>query len=67
MRKTSKWRALAAALAAGTLFQVVQTGGCAQIGGELVLQSLNFCTILNCEGSTFFNFCDPIVLLLDCL
>ena len=67
MKKTSgKWWGLAAIGALGTLLQF-PTGGCANLGADFLLSSFDLCAVLNCQGGTFFNFCDPIVLFVDCL
>ncbi|MCG3125977.1 MAG: hypothetical protein CHACPFDD_00805 [Phycisphaerae bacterium] len=65
-RRTSKWLGMLAAFAAGTVCQIVPTG-CGNFAGQFALQAFDFCSVLNCEGSTFFNFCTPVVLLVDCL
>ena len=67
MRKTSKkWWGLAAIGTLGTLFQF-PTGGCPNLLADSFLTAFDFCSVLNCQGGTFFNFCDPIVLFVDCL
>ncbi len=67
MRGTLKRRLWAAALvcSAGLLFQALP-GGCAQYYGQLVLNSFDFCSVFNCTGGTFFNFCQPNSIFLDC-
>ncbi len=67
MRKTSKkWWGLAAIGTLGTLFQF-PTGGCTNLLADGFLTAFDFCSVLNCQGGTFFNFCDPIMLFVDCL
>lgn len=39
--------------------------GCADYGANLAVASFDFCTVLNCTGSTFVNLCDPPILV-DC-
>jgi hypothetical protein len=60
----TKLLGLAVLLGAGTLFQAVPTS-CLSYGTQLGLGVVNFCAILNCEGSAFFDLCDPPVLA-DC-
>ena len=67
MKTTSKkWWGLAAIGALGTLFQF-PTPGCAGVGADALFAAFDFCAVLNCQGGTFFNFCDPILLFVDCL
>jgi len=40
--------------------------GCAEYYTQSVLSSFNFCSVFNCEGGTFFNFCEPVALFADC-
>jgi len=56
--------ALLATVSAGTMFQL--NTGCNQLWTGVALSSINFCSILNCTGGTYFNFCSPTVLLVDC-
>lgn len=51
--------------AAGTLFQSAQSG-CANYFQNAALSGIDLCAILNCSGSTFFNFCTPVQILSDC-
>ncbi len=52
---------------AGTAFQLLtQPTGCAQYGVLVALQTLDICSVLNCTGGSFFNFCDPAVIFVDC-
>lgn len=58
---------LTVALGAGTLFQVYTPGGgCLQYGAQIGLTSFDFCAVLNCEPGSFFNFCSPVQLFVDC-
>jgi len=57
--------ALLAALSAGTVLQV-GTNGCAEYYVTAALSSFDFCSVFNCTGGSFFNFCDPVPLLADC-
>jgi hypothetical protein len=54
-----------AVLGSATLFQTTP-GGCARYGAVMGLYSIDFCSIVNCEGGTFFSFCEPVPLLVDC-
>ncbi len=69
MRKASKkWWMLLAACSAGTLFQTAGFGGgCMQYGAQFAAQAFNVCSVLNCDTGTFFNFCNPIMMFVDCL
>lgn len=62
-------RALAA-LAICAAATLLQTGlvpqGCAQFALQLGVGLFDACSVLNCTSGTFFNFCDPIRLLVDC-
>jgi hypothetical protein len=60
-----KLLAAVAVLGTATLFQVTP-GGCLRYGTDLGLNSIDFCSIVNCQGGTFFNFCEPVPLLVDC-
>lgn len=53
-----------AVLGSATVFQLFPTS-CAQLFTIYGLSSLNACAILNCESSTFFDICNP-PLLVDC-
>ncbi|HPM24852.1 MAG TPA: hypothetical protein PLP66_13165 [Phycisphaerae bacterium] len=50
---------------AGTLFQVIPNG-CANYLTQQALVGFDFCSVFNCTGGTFFNFCEPIALFMDC-
>ncbi|MFO0837811.1 MAG: hypothetical protein U1D55_04745 [Phycisphaerae bacterium] len=51
--------------AGGTLFQLLP-GSCYQLVANQAVVAFDFCGVLNCEGGAFFNFCEPIVLFVDC-
>lgn len=53
-------------LAGATLWQFGIVNGCQEVATSLALGSVNFCSLLNCSGGTFFNFCAPFVILIDC-
>lgn len=60
-----KLLATAALLGAATVFQATP-GGCARFAVVSGLTAIDFCSILNCQGGTFFDFCEPVPLLIDC-
>ena len=60
-----KLLATVAVLGTATLFQITP-GGCLRYSGALGLNAIDFCSIVNCQGGTFFNFCEPVPLLVDC-
>lgn len=64
-----KRRLLAALMivGAGTAFQTgLVPSGCPQFGAQLGAFMFDWCAVLNCSSGTFFNFCSPAPLLLDC-
>ena len=63
-RKKKLWAAILIC-GAGTVFQALPTS-CANYLTAEALSSFNFCAVLNCTGGTFFNFCEPVALLMDC-
>ncbi len=63
-RRRRFWTA-AAVLCAGTAFQYLPTG-CANYWTSLSLSSLDFCSVFNCEGGTFFDLCEPVAVFVDC-
>lgn len=65
-RTHRKMLALALALGAGTLFQAYPYNGCTQYYAYFAVSALDFCSVLNCTGGSFFNFCSPTQLLIDC-
>ncbi len=56
---------LGALCAGAALFQLFPTS-CAQFGLNQFATALDFCSVLNCSASTFFDFCSPIATLVDC-
>ncbi len=56
--------ALVAALGAGVTFQF--QNGCKDYYALGAVTAVDFCSILNCTGGSFFNFCAPVQLLVDC-
>ncbi len=44
------------------MFQAVGSG-CLQYYTYAALEGINFCSVLNCDSSTFFNLCSPVPLL----
>jgi hypothetical protein len=65
LRRSRKYWALAAVLTAGTAFQYLPTG-CANYYTALTVSAFDFCAVFNCEGGTFFNFCEPNAFFWDC-
>ncbi|MGE0481981.1 MAG: hypothetical protein AB7Q17_16085 [Phycisphaerae bacterium] len=56
-----------AAILGGTLLQVPFTpSGCYQYGTGVLASAFDFCSVVNCTGGAFFNFCDPVVVFVDC-
>jgi len=68
MRRGSRRRLLALLTAAslGTVFQVFLPGGCADYALATGLSAVDFCSVFNCTQGSFFNFCAPVRLLVDC-
>lgn len=60
-KKARIWVALAV-LSAGVTFQ----SGCLELWTVFGTSSLDFCSILNCEGGSFFDLCGTTPLLADC-
>ncbi len=63
--RRTRWIALLALASAGTAFQV-GANGCYEYYVNNALVAFDFCSVLNCTGGSFFNFCDPVPLLVDC-
>lgn len=61
--RRTRWLKLAAVVALGTAFQAA---GCARYFAEFSVQAVDVCSVVNCTGSTFFNFCEPFILFVDC-
>ncbi len=60
-----KLLAIAATLGTATVLQATP-GGCLRYGMFEAFTAVDFCAIVNCQGGTFFDFCEPIPILLDC-
>ena len=62
-----KRKLLAAVLAVGSgmVFQY-QPHGCIDYGVQTVATSFNFCSVINCTGSTYFDPCGTNPILKDC-
>jgi hypothetical protein len=43
---------------AGTAFQILPRG-CLDYTVVQLVQAFNVCSVINCSGGTFFNFCPP--------
>ncbi|MGD8451660.1 MAG: hypothetical protein PVJ57_07560 [Phycisphaerae bacterium] len=65
LSKRVRMLALLAALSIGTAFSV-GTNGCAEFYTTMTVGSFDFCSVFNCEGGSYFNFCSPIRLFADC-
>lgn len=66
MRKKKLW-ALVIACGAGTVFQYYLPKGCIDYFVSGAVSAFDFCSVLNCSGSSFFNFCSTTPpLLVDC-
>jgi hypothetical protein len=63
--RNRKLMALAVALGTGTVFQYVPTG-CGQYGAALGASAFNWCSVFNCTGGGYFNFCSPNPVFVDC-
>lgn len=64
-RKTRTRVALAALGATATLFQFYPSG-CGQYYFNGLVTAFDFCSVLNCTGASYFDLCEPVVLLIDC-
>jgi hypothetical protein len=62
--KRRSWLALVV-LGGGMLFQLLP-GSCTQALASQALTAFNFCSVLNCDTGQFFDFCQPVALLVDC-
>ena len=51
-------------LASATSFQFLS--GCGNYFLEIGLASFDVCSVLNCTGSSFFDFCGSNSILIDC-
>lgn len=66
LKTRRKMLALLGLCSVATVFQALP-GSCADGLIYEGLAALDFCAILNCTGGSFFNFCNPVVLFIDCL
>lgn len=68
MSKTrKKFVAALAVCSAATVFQTgLAPAGCAQFALTYATAAFDACAVLNCSGSSFFDFCDPVVTFIDC-
>lgn len=63
----SRWqRKVVVSLAAMSLGLTTQLTGCGEFFALAGVTGVNFCSILNCEGGTFFDFCGTNPVLIDC-
>ncbi len=60
-----KMIATVAIFSTATAFQLLP-GSCYQFSLLQGVAAFDFCSVLNCEGGSFFNFCEPVALLVDC-
>jgi hypothetical protein len=66
-KTTRKLVTLTAALSAGTVFQTgLVPNSCGQALFQIGLNTFDFCAVFNCEAGTFFDFCSPVAILVDC-
>jgi hypothetical protein len=65
IKRNKKLLAAILVCGAGTVFQALPNG-CVNYLTQQVLAGFNTCAVLNCAGGTFFNFCTPVRLLVDC-
>jgi hypothetical protein len=61
--KRFRWLLIAAAISGGTIFQ---TNGCAEYYVTSAASALDFCSVFNCSGGSFFDFCNPVPVFADC-
>lgn len=68
MGKTRRKLTIALALCAcATLFQTSYLPrGCVDYTLQTGFAVFDTCAVLNCTGGSYFNFCEPIVWLIDC-
>jgi hypothetical protein len=65
MAARRKFWVLLALCTTATVFQLFPAN-CASFIAEGALNAFDFCAVVNCASSTFFDFCNPAPLLLDC-
>lgn len=66
MRNRKRRFYLAALLSSGVAFQVYIPNGCGQFALEYAASAFDTCAVVNCSSSAFFDFCQPVRLLVDC-
>lgn len=61
-------RKLWAAFVAGTIGLVCQflPSGCVDYGVTQAVTAFDICSVVNCSGGQFFDFCNPVPLFADC-
>lgn len=64
LRKRRLWAVLVAC-GTGVLFQVLPSG-CRDYTVAQGLTAFDVCSVVNCTGGTFFNFCEPVRIFADC-
>lgn len=65
-KRNGKWVALVATLT-GTLMAQLFPTGCAPYFATIGALSFDFCSVLNCNSSTYFDLCNPnFPVLIDC-
>ena len=63
--KRARMMALLVALSVGTACQV-GTNGCVEYWAVEALSAFDFCSVFNCTGGGYFDFCNPVPLFADC-
>lgn len=63
MRK--KIWAAALVVGAGVVFQLVPTG-CRNYAFSTAATAFDICSVVNCSGGTYFDFCYPVPIFADC-
>lgn len=67
---STRKRRLLGGLAVLSAATVLQTGlipqGCGQFALQTAVGLFDACSVFNCTSGTFFNFCEPTRLLVDC-
>jgi hypothetical protein len=54
-------------LVSATVFQIGVPTSCIEFGTQLTLTAFDFCGVVNCEGGTFFDLCEPQIIFVDCI
>jgi hypothetical protein len=52
-------------MTAGALFQFVP-GGCRDYAVQQAATAFDICSVVNCTGGSYFDFCYPTPLFMDC-